>query len=190
MKRRFQIDYLRGQGLRPSDRLLDLGCGTLRGGIPLIAYLEPGRYVGVDVRREVIDEAHAELALHGLEDKAARLLALDHLDGVDLGQRFDVAWAFSVLIHLDDARLHEALAFVARHLATGGVFHANANVGERAPGGWQGFPVMWRPLAAYRAAAAAAGLRLDDAGALGELGHVSGVPAQDAQRMFAMTLDA
>lgn len=185
MKRRFQIEFLRARGLQTSHRLLDLGCGTLRGGIPLIAYLDAGRYVGIDVRPEAIAEARAELAQHGLAGKDATLLAVEGLAGLALGRAFDVAWAFSVLIHMDDARLDEALAFTARHLAPDGVLYANVNVGERTPGGWQGFPVMWRPLPAYAEAARRAGLEVDDLGTLGALGHVSGVAAQDAQRMLA-----
>lgn len=188
MKRRFQIDFLRGRGLQPSNRLLDLGCGTLRGGIPLIEYLDSRGYVGIDVREEAIAEARAELALHGLAHKEATLLTTTALSDLALDRAFDVVWAFSVLIHMDDAHLDEALAFAARHLAPAGVLYANVNVGERAPGGWQGFPVMWRPLQAYADAARRAGLAMDDLSALGELGHVSGVPAQDAQRMLAFRL--
>ncbi|MFP7722482.1 class I SAM-dependent methyltransferase [Lysobacter sp. A3-1-A15] len=184
MKRLFQIEFLRGRNLAPADHLLDLGCGTLRGGIPLIDYLDAGGYVGIDVREEVIVEARAELELHGLGDKRATLLATDGLAALALGRSFDVVWAFSVLIHMDDAHLEEALEFTARHLAPAGVLYANVNVGERAPGGWQGFPVMWRPLAAYADAARRAGLEVEDLGALGGLGHDSGVAAQDAQRML------
>ena len=186
MKRRFQIDFLRRRGLQPHDHLLDLGCGTLRGGIPLVQYLTPGHYTGIDIRPETIEEARAELVQHGLDDRGAVLRAVDRVDGLDLGRRFDAVWAFSVLIHMDDGHLEEALAFAARHLAPAGVLYANVNVGARAPGGWQGFPVMWRSLQAYTDAARRAGLAMDDLGALGELGHVSGVAAQDAQRMLAL----
>lgn len=187
MKRRFQIDFLRRRGLQPHDHLLDLGCGTLRGGLPLVRYLEPGHYTGIDIRAETIREARAELAQHGLDDRGAVLLAVDRLDGLDLRRRFDLVWAFSVLIHMDDAHLVDALAFAARHLAEGATFLANVNIGQREPAGWQGFPVMWRPLEAYREAALRAGLAVDDLGALGDLGHVSGVAAQDAQRMLAFS---
>lgn len=186
MKRRFQVEFLRSRGLQPSDRLLDLGCGTLRGGIPLIEHLDARGYVGIDVRPEVIEEAEAELALHRLAHKHPTLLATGRLAELVLDRTFDVVWAFSVLIHMDADHLAEALAFSARHLSSTGVLYANVNVGDRAPGGWQGFPVMWRPLHAYGEAARQAGLVMEDLGTLGDLGHVSGVHAQDAQRMLAV----
>ena len=44
MKQQFQIDFLTEQGLSKSDLLLDIGCGTLRGGIPMISFLDAGNY--------------------------------------------------------------------------------------------------------------------------------------------------
>src|SRR3954447_26273250 len=58
-KRKFQIEFLEGSGLRPDTKLVDIGCGTLRGGIPIIERLDPGNYVGVDVRPEIATEAQA-----------------------------------------------------------------------------------------------------------------------------------
>ena len=46
MKREFQIKFLTDMDLKPDHYLLDLGCGTLRGGIPIIEYLEIGHYFG------------------------------------------------------------------------------------------------------------------------------------------------
>ena len=42
------LAFLREQGLRSSDRVLDVGCGCLRTGVKLLKYLEADRYVGVD----------------------------------------------------------------------------------------------------------------------------------------------
>src|ERR1017187_3496889 len=53
--RRFQIALLKERGLVPSHRLLEIGCGPLTGGIPIIDFLEPDNYVGVDVRSSVLD---------------------------------------------------------------------------------------------------------------------------------------
>ena len=48
------------------DQGVAVGCGTLRGGIPLIDYLAPGHYAGVEVRGDVLDEGRRELAENGL----------------------------------------------------------------------------------------------------------------------------
>jgi len=189
MKRAFQIEYLRRTGLEPGQRLLDLGCGTLRGGLPLIEFLDAGHYTGIDVRAEVLDEARRELVEAGLAHKAPVLLFATDLGALELAPRFDVIWAFSVLIHMDDAALERALAFVARHLAPEGAFHANARLpdvdgGERRDLRWEGFPVVTRSLEFYRLAGARHGLVLRDLGPLAGLGHVSGDPEQDGQHML------
>jgi SAM-dependent methyltransferase len=184
-KRDFQIDFLRRAGLQPTDRVLDLGCGTLRGGIPIIEYLGTGRYTGVDVRPETIEEAYAELELHGLERKAPRLVASPSLAASGIDSRFDVVWAFSVLIHMTDDVLDDCIAFVADRLAPHGKFFANVNIGTNDDDRhWREFPVVWRPMAAYEAVAAAHGLRATDIGSLAEVGHHSGRPAADEQRML------
>jgi predicted TPR repeat methyltransferase len=184
-KRDFQIEFLRNAGLQPSDRFLDLGCGTLRGGIPLIDYLGAGRYTGVDVRPETIEEARAELVLHGLDHKAPHLVASASLAESGIDECFDVVWAFSVLIHMNDAVLDDCFAFVAAHLEPTGRFFANVNVGtndeERR---WREFPVVWRTMAAYESVAAAHGLTVHDVGSLADVGHRSGRPAADEQRML------
>ena len=69
MKRDFQITSLKSLGLQPRHVFLDLGCGTLRGGIPIIDYLETGNYWGVDVRSKVLSEARNELAEYCLQTK-------------------------------------------------------------------------------------------------------------------------
>jgi SAM-dependent methyltransferase len=184
MKRAFQIDFVRARGLLPHHRFLDLGCGTLRGGLPVIAYLEPGHYHGIDVRPEALDEARKELAEADLARKEPVLHLGGDFDAMELGVRFDVVWAFSVLFHLSDAILPGALRFVRRHLADGGVFYANVNAAARPTGEWRGFPVMSHDLAFYEQQAADVGLNVTDLGQLRNLGHVSGVDDQDNQHML------
>ena len=51
---KFQFQYLVEHGLKPHHRFLDLGCGNLRLGSWLIAYLNPSCYVGVDISPQVV----------------------------------------------------------------------------------------------------------------------------------------
>lgn len=185
MKRAFQIDFLRRQGLQPGHHLLDIGCGSLRGGAALIAYLEPGCYCGIDVRSSVLDEAKKELRREKLSAKRPELVLVDEMADLDLRRRFDVLWAFSVLFHLADPILDACFAMAARHLQSDGVFFANVIVGEGTPGTWQGFPVAARPLESYRAMARHHGLHAGVVGTLAELGHHSDDVSQDSQTMLA-----
>ncbi len=187
MKRQFQIEFLRARGLQPGNYLLDLGCGTLRGGIPLIDYLHEGHYTGLEVRADVLAEGRQELAEAGLLGKNPTLMQCDRLDSLDLPVRFDFVWAFAVLIHMSDSILETALAAVARHLAPGGCFFGNVNIGGSPEGHWQGFPVVCRSWEYYQAAFLRHGLQVKDIGSLTELGHHHprlGQERMDRQRML------
>ena len=177
MKRDWQIRFLIQQGLKPHHKLLDYGCGTLRGGIPLIEYLDTSRYYGYEIRPEVLREARQELQESGLSDKQP------YLGSNVVPTPYDCVWAFSVLFHLDEYNLHEF--FLQCNLRLQGVAFANVNIGKNQKiAEWQGFPVWRRPMSYYAYMADLYELELQDMGSLEELGHVSGNEAGDAQRML------
>jgi len=149
-KRRFQIEFLLGVGLKPHHRLLDFGCGTLRGGLPLIDYLEPGNYYGLDVRIETLKEACNELEESGLENKRPTLIHSNNPSSLTFTGGFDFIWAFSVLIHLADTKLEEFLSFAARNLKPDGKIFANVVYGEKSDGCWRIFPTIARSQSFYQ----------------------------------------
>jgi len=187
MKRTFQFEFLTSHGLRTDHRLLDIGCGTLRGGIPFIEYLEPGHYVGIEARAEVLDEGRKELMDAGLEYKRPLLIHASDPAQVQLEVPVDIAWAFSVLFHMPDEVVDAYLGLVASGLTDGGYFYANVNLGDRHEGEWQGFPVLWRSWEFYERLAASHRLAMSDVGRLNELGHRSGSFSQDQQMMLRFT---
>jgi cyclopropane fatty-acyl-phospholipid synthase-like methyltransferase len=190
-KRNFQISFLQRMGLRPGHLLLDLGCGTLRGGIPVIALLEAGHYYGLDARAEVLHEAEQELRDYRLENKSPTLLHSPDLSQLRIGCKFDFIWAFSVLIHLSDEILNDALGLVNDQLSRDGVFYANVNIGERNSGAfWREFPVVQRSLEFYSQSGLNNGLSVEDLGPLADFGHGPEMASgfQTDRRMLKMKL--
>lgn len=188
MKRKFQIDFLVKHGLKPECHFLDMGCGTLRGGIPVIELLEPGHYNGIDVREEALAEARLELAEHKLEHKNPRLVTPDQAREQLETDSIDYAWAFSVLFHLTDEILDHELELIARVLKPDGVFYANVMLGEQEDSSWERFPFRWRTMETYQDMLNKHGLQAESIGDLKSLGHESNNTARgDEQTMLKIT---
>ena len=121
---RLQFEFLVEQGLRPDHRLLDVGCGSLRGGIHFIRYLEPGRYVGIDRSQELLLAGRDELRQAGLEEKRPELVQMEDFGLSRLGGRFDMGLAQSVFTHLPLNGVIRCLMAVDEVLEPGGRFFA------------------------------------------------------------------
>ena len=121
---RHQFEFLRAQGLRPEHYFLDIGCGSLRGGIHAIDYLAPAHYFGIDVNRSLLKGARQELRLADLENKKPDLRVSDNFEVGIFGQQFDYVLAFSVFTHVFANQLVRCLTEVRRVLAPDGRFFA------------------------------------------------------------------
>jgi cyclopropane fatty-acyl-phospholipid synthase-like methyltransferase len=115
-----QFDFLRAQGLAPNHKLLDIGCGALRCGLPLIQYLDEGNYYGLDINASLIEAGQQELNRAGLTDRRAHLLVNDKFEFSRFGASFDFAIAQSVFTHLDMNLIVRCLVEVAKVLKPGG----------------------------------------------------------------------
>ena len=96
-----QFAFLRQNGLLPQHKLLDIGCGALRCGIPIIEYLDAGNYYGVDINASLIEAGRHELKQERLTSKQPHLLVSDKFEFDRFGISFDFAIAQSVFTHLD-----------------------------------------------------------------------------------------
>ncbi|CAN1569884.1 SmtA SAM-dependent methyltransferases [Burkholderiaceae bacterium] len=184
MKRDFQIEFLKKIGLSREHYLLDLGCGTLRGGTPIISYLHVGHYFGVDVRAEVLSEADKELREEGLLDKKPTLIHASDLSTLSIEQKFDFIWAFSVLIHMTDSILSDALSFIRNQLRPSGCFYANVNIGESNDAVWREFPLVWRTMDFYKEMGQKYGFEVQDMGTIASLGFPSGHQGHDSKTIL------
>lgn len=188
MKRDFQISFLKSRNLKPTDKLLDIGCGTLRGGVPIIQHLNAKNYYGIDVREKVFKEAREELEEEKLTDKIPNLIHFDEFKALTIDQKFDFIWAFSVMFHLADPIMISCLEFVSRHLKQDGSYYANVNLGKREQGKWDEFPVVTHELSFYEEVAGRFGLAIEQIDTLRNLGHISNIKTQDDQMMLRFYL--
>ena len=123
----FQLDYLVSRGLKPHHLLLDLGCGSLRGGVRFVAYLDPGHYYGVDLNQPLLDVGYdKEIVPAGLGGRLPRenLRCIGDFGIGRIGVRFDFLIAQSVFTHIRFERVRECLTKVASTVEPGCLFFA------------------------------------------------------------------
>lgn len=103
--------------LHPGQRLLDVGCGPGTLTVDLARRVHPGAVVGVDISKEVVDEAAAYSAERGARNVS--FVAGDFRTVVGERRAFDVVHAHQVLQHLSDPP--GALAAMADLARPGGI---------------------------------------------------------------------
>lgn len=182
--RNFQIDFLVKNGLEKHHDVLDIGCGVLRGGMPLIKYLDSGKYVGVDVRPNVTKAALQQIDKHKLAHKQPTVAVSNTFGREELGKRkFDIVWAFQVLYHLDDDLLEECFKQVASTLKADSKFFANVNI-DIQPSWWKEFPFHRKSLEFYGEASGRYDLNMERLGQLDGLGFTPDDPGHTSQMLL------
>jgi SAM-dependent methyltransferase len=123
-----QLEFMKGRGLQPHDLLLDVGCGSLRGGVKFVKYLNRNHYFGIDISPSLLEAGYAqEIApRQDLADKLPRdnLKCVDNFDAVSFGKQFDCALAQSVFTHLTFNSIRLCLENLHPSMSPGGKFYA------------------------------------------------------------------
>ena len=150
---RAKLHDLIEQGLTPTSRILDVGCGTGQLTAPMTHYLdEAGVYCGTDVAPEAVAFCRERFGRHNFT------FLVNEITRLPMDARFDVVFLGSVLTHLYPEEVGALLKEVARLLDAGGFVMADAFVTE-APAGHVGHRGMVRiSEAVLRRAFAQAGL--------------------------------
>jgi trans-aconitate methyltransferase len=104
-----RFDELVAQGIKPSDTVVDYGCGTLRLGVRFIDYLDADRYVGLDIDDRIIAAGRDHLRADLVEAKRPVLEVISP-------QSLARAWIFSngVLPHVPPDHLNAYFTNLAR----------------------------------------------------------------------------
>ena len=121
---KLQFDFLRMQGLRPEHHFLDVGCGSLRGGVHFVRYLDSGNYYAIDINPHLLDAGRIELERHDLAHKELTLVQMENFDFQSLNQEFDYALAQSVFTHLSLNSIIRCIINIEKVLVQRGRFYA------------------------------------------------------------------
>ena len=120
---REQLIYLLAAGINPSSKVVDLGCGVLRGGYWLIHFLDSGCYCGIEPHRERLEMGiHRILEQEILESKRPRFDTNAHFDTSVFCEKFDFFLAYSVWTHASKPQIRAMLDSFFRDSQENGVF--------------------------------------------------------------------
>jgi len=120
-----QFALLYHLGLREYHKVLDVGCGSLRAGRLLIAYLDAGHYVGLEPREEVVQDGIDYETSRGLVDlKQARFVHNENFDLSAAGEAFDVVLLHSIFSHAARWQIASCLASAKQVLTESGFLAA------------------------------------------------------------------
>jgi SAM-dependent methyltransferase len=116
-----QFSLLCTLGLRENHRLLDIGCGSLRGGRLFIPYLAPGGYTGLEPNKWLVDEAIERQIGHDVLGLKAPTFV--HNESFDLSglDPFDFVIAQSIASHTGPAMTRALMEAIREGLAASGV---------------------------------------------------------------------
>lgn len=124
---RLQFSTLTNEGLLPEHKLIDIGCGSFRGGVHFIQYLKSQNYYGIDLNQSLIDVGYKkEIIPAGLQEKAPRsnFHSTENFDLSKFKVKFDYALALSVFTHLPAPIITNCLTSIAPFMAEQGKFYA------------------------------------------------------------------
>ncbi|HEY8164161.1 MAG TPA: hypothetical protein VIF83_01280 [Gemmatimonadaceae bacterium] len=130
---REQLIYLLAAGLNPDAKVVDLGCGVLRGGYWLIHFLNPECYCGIEPRTERLEMGISTiLEPETLTAKHPRFDSNPNFDTSVFGEKFNFFLAYSIWTHASKSQIQTMLDSFVRDAKDEGVFLTTY------------FPASWR----------------------------------------------
>lgn len=115
-----QLNFLKKQGLKPDHKLLDIGCGSLRGGVKFISYLNKGNYYGIDINKSLIEAGKLEIKEANLAEKEANLIVDDKFSIDKFNERFEFMLSVSLFTHLNSNIIIRCLKMARESLTENG----------------------------------------------------------------------
>lgn len=121
----WQFSLLAALGLRDYHKLLDIGCGSLRGGRLFIPYLLPGNYYGIEPERWLVEQGiNYELGQDQIRLKSP---TFDYNSDFNLGVfgvKFDFLIAQSIFSHASKTQIQSCLREASKVMHSNSIFAA------------------------------------------------------------------
>lgn len=176
---RYQFNALTSLGLKPHHSVIDIGCGPLTVGLPLISYLDSGNYVGLDLLPEPLTESYRRIAKHGLAHKNPTLVCSSTFGKRELeGRTFDFIWMSQLSYHLDDLQLVLLFEQVRTMMTNSSVFLMDIidpDLQLESDETWRGFSYHLRGIELYETVAQEFFLSVQRRGTLLDYGYPEGI---------------
>lgn len=120
-----QYAFLKTMGLVPGNSMLDIGCGTLRGGRHFIRFLDANKYSGIDISPKCVEAAKNLLSDENLESKnpqlvvnSSKIMGFAEFEG----KTFDFILAHSVFTHLPAETIAQLVGNVGKVMTESSLF--------------------------------------------------------------------
>lgn len=121
-----QLQFLKQQGLEPSDTLLDIACGSLRAGRHFIPYLDRGNYLGLDKNCLLIKRGkNKELSKLILSQKRPEFLVSASFEFEKFSKKASFSIAQSLFTHLTSEDIQLCLSNLFIWVEPGHKFYAS-----------------------------------------------------------------
>ncbi|MEN8154329.1 MAG: class I SAM-dependent methyltransferase [Acidobacteriota bacterium] len=120
-----QFEYIIGQGLKPDNCFLDIGCGALRGGVRFIEFLNPGNYLGFDKEEKLIKIGKKKVLTRKiLDERKPEFKLSDNFDFSGFSKIPDYSLALSLFTHLSDKDIQVCMKNLRKFVNKGHIFYA------------------------------------------------------------------
>ena len=127
-----QLEILKSLGCLPHHRVLEIGCGALVAGYPVMQYLEKWNYFGIDPNNWLAEKSFEvpEVLNERVDKRPWFCYRPDFRFPLASGAKFDFIFSHSILSHASFAQLGEFFAAVRDQLAPGGTGAASLRLAE------------------------------------------------------------